>query len=422
MGPELITNGNFNGGITPWEINSGWTYATNNIYFTGEGGDGTTEKFIQQIPIIDGEYYVVSFSVNSDASTDGGIRVRLGSNGRNAVFDPKTNGTVTAYLKAELADPTDNFIEIWARNEHVDTYVDNVSVKHISLANLTLSGELMTNGTFTGSASSWTLGSGWAYNDNNVIHTSGTAALSQIAGGTSSSSQYLITAKMDGSVGNLGVDVDDSLVHQIFNASTSVNRPIEIVQVLFDFHVNGTVYFRPSSTFNGTIDDISVREILGIGGSLPNYNPSIITAVKSVQQNVPFPQFVMAGRGGASGSTYKLFKKGTTYDFSIWRSPVYKIGQDFDVMGIEFPIIGGVTSNKEIIPVLRFDDERESSTGDIINTTNYPNSEKLIRLTSKNFENTVHGKSNFYLELQSIGTALAVVGLPINIDIETHDN
>jgi hypothetical protein len=40
--------------------------------------------------------------------------------------------------------------------------------------------ELITNGTFTGSATGWTLGSGWAYGSNNVASTNATATLSQV--------------------------------------------------------------------------------------------------------------------------------------------------------------------------------------------------------------------------------------------------
>lgn len=158
------------------------------------------------------------------------------------------------------------------------------------------------------------------------------------------------------------------------------------------------------------------------GGSLPNYNSSLITAVTHVQQGLSAPKFIIAGQGGAASNSYKLFKKDTAHTFTLWRSPVYNIGKDFDVMSIKFNIIGGVGSNKTIIPVLYFDSERTTSVGNTIDTTNYPNSEKLIELTSKNFGNTTHGKHSFFLELQFTGTALAVVSTPINIEVEVNEN
>jgi hypothetical protein len=157
--------------------------------------------------------------------------------------------------------------------------------------------------------------------------------------------------------------------------------------------------------------------------ALPSYSSSVITAVSAVQQNLPFPTFIMGGR---NASTYKLFKKSTTYVFNNWRSPVYQIGKNFDVMEITLPISPDLTTNMSIIPVLYFDNEDSNSVGATINLTNYPvdlagNGQRLIKLTSKNFANTTHGKNNFFLELQFQGSALAVVGLPVNIEIEIED-
>jgi len=152
--------------------------------------------------------------------------------------------------------------------------------------------------------------------------------------------------------------------------------------------------------------------------ALPTYASSLITAVGKVEQKLPFPTYIMGGR---NASTYQLFKKSTTYVFNNWRSPVYQIGKNFDILEITFPIIPDMTTNMSIIPVLYFDNEDTNSVGITINPTNYPNSERLIKLTSKNFSNSVHGRNNFFLELQFQGSALAVVGLPINIELEVEE-
>ena len=149
--------------------------------------------------------------------------------------------------------------------------------------------------------------------------------------------------------------------------------------------------------------------------ALPSYNTSLISAVAKVPQNFQLSQYVMGGRNAAS---YALFKKTTTYTFSNWRSPVFNIGHNFDVLEIMFPLINGVTTNQTIIPVLYFDNESSNSVGTTINSTNYPNSERYISLSSKDFGNAVHGRNNFFLELQFTGSALAVVGLPIEITLQ----
>lgn len=152
--------------------------------------------------------------------------------------------------------------------------------------------------------------------------------------------------------------------------------------------------------------------------ALPSYASSIITAVSKVEQNLPFTKFVFGGR---NASTYKLFKKSTTHVFNNWRSAVYQIGRDFDVMEIRLPIHPDMTTNMSIIPVLYFDNEDSNSVGTTLNSTNYSNSERLITLTGKNFGNAVHGRQNFFLELQFQGSALAVVGLPITIEVDIEE-
>lgn len=90
-------------------------------------------------------------------------------------------------------------------------------------------------------------------------------------------------------------------------------------------------------------------------------------------------------------------------------------------MRISFPVYPAVTTNMTIIPVLYFDNATSSSTGTTINSTNYSGATE-ITLRPANFSNAIRGKSDFFLELQFSGSALAVVGLPIQIEIQTYDH
>ena len=152
--------------------------------------------------------------------------------------------------------------------------------------------------------------------------------------------------------------------------------------------------------------------------ALPSYSASAITAVARAQQNMTLPQFVFGGR---NSSAYRLEKITTTYSFAVWRSPMYRLGVPFDVMRISFPVYPAVTTNMTIIPVLYFDNLASSSTGTTINSTNYSGATE-ITLRPPNFSNTVRGKSNFFLELQFTGSALAVVGLPLIMELEVYDH
>lgn len=154
------------------------------------------------------------------------------------------------------------------------------------------------------------------------------------------------------------------------------------------------------------------------GCALPAYHPSLISSVTRVEQNLPFPQFVIGGRNAGS---YKLFKKSDIGGFNIFRTKSEQIGKDFDIMSISFNLLSDLDANTEITPALYFDDESTSVIGTTINNTNYSNDNKLITLTAKNFGNQVHGESNFFLEFRFTGSTLAVIGLPIFIDVDILD-
>lgn len=152
--------------------------------------------------------------------------------------------------------------------------------------------------------------------------------------------------------------------------------------------------------------------------AIPVYNTSIITAVGKAQQGFAFPKFIMGGKGGSGGTTYQLFKQGTSYNFGIWRSEKFKIGQPFKINKIIIPLSAAVAANKTIIPVIQFDDELTSSVANTVNNTTYPNSDKVIYLTSDNFAQALSGDKNFYLELQFTGSALIGVTFPILFEVE----
>lgn len=128
-----------------------------------------------------------------------------------------------------------------------------------------LGSQLITNGSFTGSASGWTLGTGWAYNSNNVLHTAGnTADLSQSISITDGLT-YRVILTVGGTAGSVDVKVGSTSTPQTVAAATT----------------NATLYFTagvgvadltitPTSNFDGTIDTVSVVEIShgGNGGDI----------------------------------------------------------------------------------------------------------------------------------------------------------
>lgn len=126
------------------------------------------------------------------------------------------------------------------------------------------------------------------------------------------------------------------------------------------------------------------------------------------------PEMVIGWR---DASAYGLDKLSTTYQTHYWRSKSFNIGKSFTVRRVAIPLAAAVASNVTITPKILLDDESSSTTGTVINSTNYPNSErKVIQYPA------VNGRNNFILELKSSGTVLCPVNLPIEIDLDIKDD
>lgn len=127
--------------------------------------------------------------------------------------------------------------------------------------------ELIANGTFTGSAASWTVGAGWAYSANTMTYdsASGTGTLSQTFSGLTIGRVYRLSytwSALTGSDDNadrMGVDIDLS-AGGTFNNQTS---PITTKEFFTADGPSHTITFTPTVTtgpLTGTLDNVSVQE------------------------------------------------------------------------------------------------------------------------------------------------------------------
>lgn len=134
----------------------------------------------------------------------------------------------------------------------------------------TLGAEKLTNGTFTGSATGWTLGTGWAYSSNTVVkNADGTGTLSQPAVtysynipaiGVTYALTFTISAYSVGSVtpsvgGATGTSVSANGTYTQYFTATSITAPT----------------FTPTNTSRFTIDTVSLKQVLGnlvLGGTI----------------------------------------------------------------------------------------------------------------------------------------------------------
>lgn len=182
----------------------------NALYFTGDGTLATTNR------------QTLTLGNSSTYNTTGNIL--LHPNGTGYVGIGTSNPTALLALKGTNTDAT-------------------------------LGSEKVTNGGFTGSATGWILGTGWAYNSNNVSKTPGTASsleqdVSAVAGETyavsftvSNMNQGSVGAEIGGTIGT-GTYTNITGFYQIITAVNSGN--LKIVA---------------SSTFNGVVDGVTVKKI-----------------------------------------------------------------------------------------------------------------------------------------------------------------
>jgi len=121
--------------------------------------------------------------------------------------------------------------------------------------------ELVTNGTFTGSATGWTLGGGggapdWAYAANAVSHTSGggTATLTPstpIVPSVGTDTFYMITFTLS--------SVTSGTLTVSFAGGSATYRDSGTYDTFFGVASTANLAFTPTNDFAGTIDDISVK-------------------------------------------------------------------------------------------------------------------------------------------------------------------
>ena len=133
--------------------------------------------------------------------------------------------------------------------------------------------EKVTNGVFTGAATGWTLGTGWAYSSNTVVHASGVATLAQLY-------SSMISAPVVDELYRLSVNVSaiagGSLIPAVGGAS---GPPISTAGVkyidLVALSATTGIVFTPSATgMTCTLDDISCVKLLDRMALVTDYDNS----------------------------------------------------------------------------------------------------------------------------------------------------
>ena len=121
----------------------------------------------------------------------------------------------------------------------------------------TLGSELVTNGGFLGGVAGWTLGANWAYGANNVVHTAGAVeALSQNISVVSGTVYVVSFTQSAATAGSLTIAIGAVSVDWAYWQS------IKSVTITAGATGALSLSITPSTDYDGTLDDISVKAIV----------------------------------------------------------------------------------------------------------------------------------------------------------------
>lgn len=257
-----VANDGFTGNANGWTLGTGWSYNSNNVIHT----IGNTAALSQAISITDGDSYRVGIIVGGTA---GYVKIKLGDSGsERTIFAGTVNRyhydiiagiTTTAAIYITPSTDFDGTIDTIT----VDKYIYSVGAPDVIInagdADLISTFNLATNGTFTSNANNWTLGAGWSYNSNNVIHAAGNTATIYQKTSMVDGYWYNVSINVGGTVGSIILSLGDG---GDASSLTTINAGVGFstsIPLRADVNNNANIIITPSIDFDGTIDDIIVR-------------------------------------------------------------------------------------------------------------------------------------------------------------------
>lgn len=293
----------------------GATYLTFNNYpwmtFT------TTAEFLDRFIFgrQSGDYSTNAFSFKRMNKTQDYMLGATGATGLNAAevfvfgryeaggangYYPQTHGGNPTVLVESGIDPDTGTINQWQGwwNDGTNNFYDTGSGRITMTSGLEiidrnkLGTEKVTNGSFTGSANGWGMGTGWTYTSNMAYkNADGNGILTQNVGLTAGKWYELSLAVVTWSAGTLIVSAGDVNQVALSTGGTQTTYPVYRFKALSD--ANLTIY--PSNFSRFYIDNVSVKQIgdgnltvtgaVGIGTEPTTYNLDVNGTMRVVNDS-----------------------------------------------------------------------------------------------------------------------------------------
>jgi len=118
---------------------------------------------------------------------------------------------------------------------------------------------LISNGTFTGAATSWTLGAGWAYDTNNVLHTAGSTATASQNFTAVSGRLYRLTFSLTGAAGTV-----TPAIGAVTGTAAAAAAATYVQYIVAGASGSIALTFTPHTDFDGTLDSVVLEDMTAV--------------------------------------------------------------------------------------------------------------------------------------------------------------
>ena len=234
LGDEEVTDGDFPN-LDNWSVNGG-DYATivdgalnsNNT----ENGSWFAENISQNISFVNGKTYKVTFKAKN---ISGALNLRI-THQSHVVFSNNLTSSFVDYTVYYTAQANNDSIRIFCNDAIGEFQIDNLSVKEVP---------------------HWNLGTGWSIEDGKASFDGGSDAnIIQTSSDIIIGNTFKITLDVsDMDNGELSVRLGGGAATEI--ARIEDNGPY----VFYGVSISSNITFRALSSFDGSIDNISVKDI-----------------------------------------------------------------------------------------------------------------------------------------------------------------
>ena len=253
-GAELVTNGSFDADSNWNKQTSNWTIS--NGYAVCDGLQTTNSSLFQDLAVVNGNSYRIDFTI-TDSAND--LNLILGA----TTIGQYGDGTHTVYVEKDSGGAR-VFFQATASNAFQGS-IDNVSCVEVG--------------------QDWTFGTGWSVGEDKVVAVNGNSYGTFQGGVTQTNKKYKVTYTIE--------DYISGTVNLRMHTLNLQTRNSNGTFTEYFTSVGSSIYIQGGNNFNGSITNISVKEVgqnwdFGGDWEFVNGTAEILTSTNSflIQSNV----------------------------------------------------------------------------------------------------------------------------------------